>query len=76
MVGPNSGDMHGNVIDSMVELMTKNKRTDRTVHFGFRGLRYVLDASMACCLLSEVTIVQMDRNIQNMGNDINFEGAG
>ncbi len=58
--------MHGNVIDSIVTLMRKNKRTDRTLHFGFNGLRYAVDAFMACCLLSAFTIVQTERNIQNI----------
>ncbi len=58
--------MHGNVIDSMVELMTKNKRTDSTVPFNFEGLRYAVDAFIACFLISAFTIVQMDRNIQNI----------
>jgi hypothetical protein len=58
--------MHGNVIDSMVELMMKNKRTDRTAHFSFKGLRYAVDAFMTCSLLSAFTIVQTERNIQNI----------
>jgi hypothetical protein len=58
--------MHGNVIDSIVTLMRKNKRTDRTLHFGFKGLRYAVDAFMPCCLLSAFSIVQKERDIQKL----------
>ena len=58
--------MHGNVIDSIATLMMKNKSNDRTLHFGFKGLRHAVDAFMSCCILSAFTIVQTERNIQKI----------